>query len=184
MSRRDLQLARGANHHVSHVMIDDRIFPRLRNDRVENDALAGRDRICGNSAERVFRVSIGVNRSEHSADDVEGAPKIWSGIDHIEPDALPDFGRERMMVVLEGDAVEDNFVGPDAHHLVVIARHERAFGLRSVPFALHQHVTHVGRWQRLGWIDDDGAVHSVGNVLQHWRRAAVVNKCARSGGDK
>ena len=63
MSWRDMQLARGADHHVSHIMIDNRIFPWMRNDRVEHHALAGRDRICGNSVERVFRVSIGVNRN-------------------------------------------------------------------------------------------------------------------------
>ena len=149
MSWSDLQLAGCANRHCAHAVIDDWILARLRHDGVENDALTGRDRICGNSAKRMFRVSVGVNGGEHSADDVEGAPEIWSGIDDVEPDALPDFSRQRMIVVLKGDAVEDDFIGPDTHHLVVIAGHERPFGLRRVPFALHQHVAHVGGWQRL-----------------------------------
>src|SRR5207249_4103816 len=134
------------------------------------------------STERMFRVTVGVNGSEHSADDVECAGEIWAGIDEVEADALPNFGRERMMVVLEGDAVEDHFVGPDTHHLVVIPHHPRSFVLRRVPFALHQYVAHVGGRQRLGWIDDDGAVHSVGNMLENGRSPAVVNKRAWSGG--
>src|SRR5690348_15053542 len=102
-------------------MVDDRILSRLRDDRVEHHALARRNRISGNSAERMFRVIVWVNGGEHSADDVECAAKIWAGIDDVKPDALSDFRGERMIVVLEGHAVEDNFVGPDAHHLVVIA---------------------------------------------------------------
>src|SRR5438067_973805 len=61
ISRCNLELARGANHHVSHVMIDDRILPRPGDDRVEHYALARRDRIRGNSAESMFRVTVGVN---------------------------------------------------------------------------------------------------------------------------
>src|SRR5207253_11448221 len=102
----------------------------------------------------------------------------------LEANALPNFGRERMMVVLEGDAVEDHFVGPDTHHLVVIPHHPRSVVLRRVPFALHQYVAHVGGRQRLRWIDDDRAVHPVRDMLQHWRSPAVVNKRAWSGGDK
>src|ERR1051325_3151557 len=167
VSRCDVQFARGANHHVSHVMIDNRILAWLRYDRVEYHALSGCDGVSGNTLECVSCVTVRVNGGEHSPDDMKCAGETWAGIDHIEPDALPDFRRERMMVVLKRDAVEDNFVRPDAHHLIVIAGHERAFGLRSVPFALHQHVTYVGGWQWLRWIDDDGSVHSVGNVLEH-----------------
>ena len=53
-------------------------------------------------------VSVGVNGGEHSADDVKCAAEIWAGVDYIEPDALPNFGRKRMMVVLKGDEGEVN----------------------------------------------------------------------------
>src|ERR1041385_1934185 len=108
-------------------MVDDRILSRMRDDGVEHYALARRNRVSGNSAERMVRVTVGINGGEHSADDVECAGEIWTGIDDVKPNALSDFRDERMIVVLESHAVEDNFVRPDAHHLVVIARHECSF---------------------------------------------------------
>ena len=55
--------------------------------------------------------SVGINGSEHSANDVKRPWKIRAGIHATKPDALLDFCRERMRVVLKRDAVKHDFVG-------------------------------------------------------------------------
>src|SRR5574338_102774 len=158
MSWSNLQQPHSADLHVAHAVIDDWILSRVRHDRVKNDALTWGNGIDGHPGERMVRIGIGIDRCEHSANDVKRAVKIRSRIDEIESHALANFRLKWVILVLKGDAIEYDFVRSDSDHLVIIAGHELAFYLLGVPFALHQNVADIGRGKRLERVDYDCSI--------------------------
>src|SRR5579872_5388773 len=93
------QESNSADLHVAHAVIDEGILAGLRQLDVEDGALAWREREGRDPRQNVRRVSIGVDALEDAADDVECARQVGTRIDDIQPHALPDFGRQRVVLV-------------------------------------------------------------------------------------
>ena len=149
LSRRHPQDTLRAEGHVAHTVVDQDVVARLWHDGVKDDALAGSNRVSGDAGEKVLRVPVGIDSVEHATDDVKGTVEVGSGINEIYANPLADSGGERLVLVLKGNAIKDNFVRSYSQHLIIVAGHHCSFELLGIPFPLDNHITHVRRRQRL-----------------------------------
>src|SRR5688500_350799 len=74
--------------------------------RLEHGTATGRNRLRLDALEHVPRVAVRIYAIKDRADDVEIAPEGRTGVDHEEPDAVADVNTERVVLVLEGAAIE------------------------------------------------------------------------------
>ena len=94
--------------------------------------------------------------------------------EHEDPDRLAGADLDRRVDVLVGDAVEDHEVGSRrrGHGLGEVGRLAL---LAEVPLALDDRELVVDGRQAFLGLDDDHAVHAVGDVVERRARAAVVH---------
>src|SRR5690606_28696598 len=87
-----------------------------------------------------------------------------------------------MVLVLEGLAVESNDGRAIREHFCHVSGPGIGPGWgRRVELALYKYVF-AGRTQRWHWVDDHGAVHAVGDVVDYRGRPAVVHEDAGEAG--
>ena len=164
-------------------MREERVEARLVDHDVEDRAAAGGNADGLDAGLEPGHVLVDPGPVEDRADDVEVGVEARAGRDNPEADGLAGVGRERMGDVLARVSVPGHPVRHDRVRLQgVVGRRLLEPRAVQVPLARDEHVLAIGRRQRLvGGLDDDGAVHAVGDVRQHRLRPAVVHEHAGIG---
>src|SRR3546814_8657723 len=111
--------------------------------------------------------------------DVCSSYLVWAADAEVETHRLADLGLERLVRGEAADlAVEDVVARPllDQRLVVFGQLARRADRLDGVDLTLHDVELAVDRRQALFRLDQNHAVHAVGDVLGHRRRGAVVDE--------
>src|SRR5664280_631606 len=172
----DGQHAVRADLGVGDLVRDDRVVPRFGGDQLDEAALRG----C--QVEHLGAAMIGVarpqqvrafleHRVELRAHYMEGAGPLRTGVQHPDPHPLSGLGSQRDRVVLPNVAVEDHGVGGASAQLGVVGGAVRR---TQVELRLNQRELPIHRREPRR-VDDDSAVHAVGDVVEHRRGPAVVH---------
>ena len=115
------------------------------------------------------------DRVEDRADDVERAVDVRPGVEDEDPHAALGRDLDRVVLVLVGDAVEDDEVGRRAR----LRSPSRSRPARFCAPRYHSLWTRATSSSTLGrppfGLDDDHPEHAVGDVVQRRGRAAVVH---------
>ena len=175
--RVDLDEPDGAEPGVGERVRDERVQPGVGDVQLEHRAVARRDVVGLQAVEGVRRIPGWIGQVEHRPDHVERVRQGGAGVHHPDPEWLVRSDLERCRLVLIRDAVEHDVLRVDREHAVQIAFVQTVDRLGAgIELARDQDELPLRR-QVIG-LDDDRAVHPVGDVLQDGRDAAVVHEDA------
>ena len=182
----DDQKAGKPSLHAGQRVIHDRVISRHMKLELGDHSATGRHRDGLNTLQRrVRQAAQSVDLVEDLADHVEGRREVRSAHAEEKPHRFSDLGMQGMQFRNRAHrAVEDEILGSlvqqllDAELLASVLA-ERRFG---IDLALHDIKFVVDRRQARFGLDQDHAIHAVGNVLGDHRRRAVVNVKAGNEG--
>ena len=157
---------------------DERVHAVLDRRELDDRALGGRE-VHGLGApavgvaalERDALLGHGVEDGPH---DVVGAVLVGPGVEHEHPHAPAGLHRDRVVLVLVGDAVEDDEVRGRGRLVGLGVVGGLALGA-EVPLALDERELVVDLGQAALGLHDDHAEHAVRDVEEGRRGAAVVH---------
>ena len=124
------------------------------------------------------RAALEIDAVEDFADDVEGGEQVRPAVADVEPHRFADLGGDGLIADERADGAVEQHVGrPLVRGLLLVERLQafRAGLARRVEVALHHVVFALDGRQALLRLDEDEAIHPVGDVHRHRGGRAVID---------